>query len=236
MNELSAIYQLMTWFSSSYPIGSFNFSHGIESAVECGLIKNSESLAEWVSGIIQFGTGRMDLIMFKLAYELFYTPNLISSNFIKKLKHLVSLSNALKLSPELWQESIRQGDAALKALLNTCPSESLHFFNNYLKDANKSPVIALVFGIACAEQKIPLKWALTAYLHAFALNLVTAGIKLIPLGQTAGQSILAALKTVIQESVNLAIKAKISDIGSATPMVEWTSIQHENQYTRLFQS
>lgn len=56
----------MTWFSSSYPIGAFNFSHGIEYAVESGLIKDAESLERWITGIIRFGSGRIDL---NIGYE-----------------------------------------------------------------------------------------------------------------------------------------------------------------------
>lgn len=237
MTDSSFIYRLLTWFSPSYPIGSFHFSHGIEYAVEWNLIKDAKSLEEWISGIIQFGSGRMDLMMFKLSYDLFTAPNVRADpNRIKKLNRLITISNALKLSPELWQESTKQGDAALKALLKSHPSDNLHFLNLQLKKTDKYPVVPIVFGAACADHRIPLKWALTAYLHSFIFNLITAGVKLIPLGQTAGQNIAASLESVIHKCVNASAKSKINDISGASPMVEWTSVKHENQYTRLFQS
>lgn len=236
MTEAAFLYRLMTWFSPSYPIGSFNFSHGVEYAVECGLVKDTDSLAAWIEGILCFGSGRMDLILFKLAYGLACIPGSPSSSAIKKLAHLISLSNALKLSPELWNESTKQGDAALKALLKSHPSENIYHLHTHLKSTHKQPVAPIVFGLACADHGVPLTWALTAYLHGFALNLITAGIKLIPLGQTAGQNIAVSLEQIIHQRVICTLKATLNDLGGAAPMVEWTSIQHESQYTRLFQS
>jgi urease accessory protein len=237
MTNLSSIYWLMSWFSASYPIGSFNFSHGLEYAIESGLIKDEGSLETWISGIMHFGSGRIDLVLFKYAYHLCaHFSTIPESSFVKKLQALIVLSNALKLAPELWQESVRQGNAALKALLKTHPSQPLQCFNTYLQGMKKQPVVSLVFGLAAAVQQIPLTWALMAYLHAFILNLVMAGVKLLPLGQTAGQNIMLRLEPSMQKNVALALKTDIEHIGGAAPMVEWTSVKHENQYTRLFQS
>lgn len=232
MNEVS-LYQLMTWFSPSYPIGSFSYSHGIEYAVEVGLIKNAENLKEWIQAILQFGTGRIDSILFKTTYEIFQNTNSFEN---KKFEEIIVLSNALKSSPELWLESCRQGEAALKILLVTYPHPALTLLHTTLKEMSKNPTLSIVFGIVCSCYKIPFRESLSAFLHSFAANLMAAGLKTIPLGQTDGQKIMTSLQDVITQIIDKMINATLEDIGGATPMIDWTSVKHETQYTRLFQS
>ena len=83
---------------------------------------------------------------------------------------------------------------------------------------------------------IALLPALVAYLHGFAGNLVSAGIRLIPLGQSDGQLAIAALEPVIERSARLCAETPLEDVGSAAPIVDWCSMRHELQYTRLFRS
>ena len=82
--------------------------------------------------------------------------------------------------------------------------------------------------------------ALGAYLTAFAGNLVNAGVRLIPLGQTDGQRVLAMLEVPVTTLVETTLAADpetlAADFGAAVPMVDWTSAAHETQYTRLFRS
>ena len=75
-----------------------------------------------------------------------------------------------------------------------------------------------------------------AYLHAFVSNLVSAAMRLIPIGQTDGQKIIAGMADVVAEVVDDAMRSPMTDIGSSTPMVDWASMQHESQHTRLFRS
>jgi urease accessory protein len=78
--------------------------------------------------------------------------------------------------------------------------------------------------------------ALVAYLQSFAANLVSAGVRLVPLGQSDGQRTIAALEPVIARAARAAATAALDDIGSAAPMIDWCSMRHELQYTRLFRS
>jgi urease accessory protein len=83
---------------------------------------------------------------------------------------------------------------------------------------------------------VPLGDALVAFLHAVSANLVSAGLRLIPLGQTDGQRVTARLEPVAVAAASAALQRAPADIGAATPMADWTSMQHETQYTRLFRS
>jgi urease accessory protein len=91
-------------------------------------------------------------------------------------------------------------------------------------------------GAAAAGHGLPLPAALQAYLHAFAANLVSAGVRLIPLGQTDGQRVLAALEQIIAGTVQRVTSTALADIGSATFRADIASMKHETQYTRLFRS
>ena len=90
--------------------------------------------------------------------------------------------------------------------------------------------------VAAGSSGIPLPDSLTAYLHGVAANLVSAGVRLIPLGQTSGQRILAQLQRPVAESAENNAVQSLEDLGSSAPMIDWTSAQHETQYTRLFRS
>ena len=97
-------------------------------------------------------------------------------------------------------------------------------------------VYPIAVGVACAAAGIPLDPALQAYLHAFAANLVSAGLRLIPLGQADGQSAMVALESFVMTSAQKAMVTPLDELGTATPMIDWASMRHETQHTRLFRS
>ena len=91
-------------------------------------------------------------------------------------------------------------------------------------------------GLAAASADIPLHLALVAYYQAVIGNLISCALRLIPLGQTAGQRILARLEPAIIAAAYEAIDRDPADIGTAAPLIEWNSMRHETQYTRLFRT
>ena len=103
------------------------------------------------------------------------------------------------------------------------------------RDACIGPVEGAV-ALTAALAGIGLRPALAAFLHAFAANLVSAGVRLVPLGQTDGQKALAALDPLVHHAAAVALHSSIDDLGGRSAMVDWTSMIHETQYTRLFRS
>ena len=91
-------------------------------------------------------------------------------------------------------------------------------------------------GLCCAAAGIPLKPSLTAYLHGFAANIVSAALRCIPLGQSDGLAAQSALEPAVEAAADAALEASPDDIGSAAPMLDWLSATHETQYSRLFRS
>ena len=96
--------------------------------------------------------------------------------------------------------------------------------------------LPVVVGVAAAAHGVPVAAALTAYLHAFAGTIVSAGVRLIPLGQSDGQRVIAALERVIAATAADIVATPLDEIGTAAPLVDWCSMRHETQYTRLFRS
>ena len=98
------------------------------------------------------------------------------------------------------------------------------------------PVLPVVLAVRSATEGVPAGVAVRAFLHAFVSNLVTAGVRLIPLGQTDGQRAIAELEDAVLDASERAMTATIDDLGSAALMVDLASMSHETQYTRLFRS
>jgi urease accessory protein len=222
------LYKLLSWLSPAFPIGSYAYSHGIEYAVEEGLVTSKESLGAWIKAILCEGSGKTEGWVIKTAYAAAVSG--------ASLDEVISYALTLKATPELWHESSQQGAAFLKILLQTEYSTSLAGLEKLLRGRGEKPSFALVFGLLVAEHKIELESALCAFLHGMASSLVSAGVRLVPLGQRAGQEIIKDLAPVIFKLVEVIFTLSLEELGSATPMVDWSSSRHETQYTRIFQS
>ena len=213
-----ALYRLLAWTSPAYPTGAFSYSHGIELAVEDGLVRDRASLVDWIGHILRHGAGWLDAVLFARAYEA----------DDETLPGLAELAMAWRGTAETALESTQQGSAFLTVTRNAWPDARLDILGN-------GPV-ALPIVFAVAARAVPRDAALTAFLHGVAANLVSAGVRLVPLGQTDGQRAVAALAPVVAEVAARAAETPIDRLGSAAPVVDWTSMRHETQYTRLFRS
>ena len=97
--------------------------------------------------------------------------------------------------------------------------------------------LPVAVALAAAAHGIALEPALEGYLHAFTANLISAAVRTVPLGQSDGQVTLAALEETVLEAAHAAIiAASLDEVGTATPLLDWCSLRHETQYTRLFRS
>jgi urease accessory protein len=222
--------RLMTWLSPSFPVGAYAYSHGLEYAVESGMVGDAGQLARWVAGILAFGGGRIDAGLFRWAWEAARDGDAGS------LARAVERGEVMRGSAETALESMAQGRAFLDTVLRAWPQPRIYEWRDELAAAAREPAYPVAVGVCCAVAGIPLRPALTAYLHAFAANLVSAGVRLIPLGQTAGQQAMAALEQPVLDAVGDAIDRELEDLSAAALMADWTSMQHETQYTRLFRS
>ncbi|MDP6511792.1 MAG: urease accessory protein UreF [SAR202 cluster bacterium] len=230
MTDILNLYRLMTWASPAFPIGAFSYSHGIEHAVEAGLVFDADSLKDWIRSIIIDGDGRSDAILFCHAYE-----SLVSKD-IDAIQEIIELASAMRASSEFAVESRQQGEAFFKVAISAWPNPDFEIVERLMNDTEASLAFPIAFAVACAVHRAPLKSSLAAYLHGYVSNLVSAGIRLIPLGQTDGQTVIASLESDVTLAVDTAMVTGLENLGSATPIIDWTSTQHETQYTRLFRS
>ncbi|MBI3709367.1 MAG: urease accessory protein UreF [Proteobacteria bacterium] len=223
----AALYRLLAWLSPSYPVGGYSYSHGLEWAVEQGLVCDRAGLVEWIRGILARGSGRIDGVLFAAAWRATQAGDSAA------LDALVELASAWRGTAETALESRAQGAAFLVVTRSAWPNARL----DALADRHKGLVtLPVAVGAASAVHAVPLPAALSAYLAAFAANLVSAGVRLIPLGQTDGQAAVAALEPAVGSAAAAGLVADLDALGTATPMVDWCSMRHETQYTRLFRS
>jgi len=225
--SLTGLYELMSWMSPSYPVGAYTYSHGVEYAVEAGFVTNLETLTSWLRDVLQHGGARNDAI---LCAE---THRAATCGDEGQLRELLELGYALRPTKELDLETTAQGRAFMTVTAEVFPSPTLTF----LKEAASCPIVyPVALAAAAADRGIPLEATVEAYLHGIVSNLVSAAVRIIPLGQTDGQRAIAALGDVVTKQVQETLYLTAADIGSATMMVDWCSAQHETQYTRLFRS
>jgi urease accessory protein len=222
----AALFRLLVWSSPSYPTGAFSYSHGLEWAVENGSVRNAVGLVEYVSAVLERGGGWVDAVLFVHAWR-------VAGN-AAALDEIAELAAAFRASSETALESRQQGAAFLATTRQAWPHPLLEDFSSAQRDRPVAHAVAMA--VACAAHQVPLERALLAYLHAFAANLVSAGLRIVPLGQTDGQISMARLAPVVAGVCERALRTSLDDLGTCAPGLELCSLAHETQYTRLFRS
>jgi len=223
----SALYRLMAWLSPSFPVGAFSYSSGIEWAVEANDIKDADTLKAWLGVMLAEGGGYCDAVLFVHAHRA------VADADDKTLRAVAELAAAFAPSKERHLETTAQGNAFVEATRSAWGCAAIE----RLKTIWDGPVAyPVAVATASAGHGIVLEPALAAYLQAVAANWVSAGVRLIPLGQSDGQRVLAALETSVAATAQRALAAKLDDIGSSAFRADLASARHETQYTRLFRS
>jgi urease accessory protein len=149
------------------------------------------------------------------------------------LRAVAELAAAFVPSKERFLETTAQGRAFIDATRAAWPCPAL----TRLDAAWRGPVaFPVAVGVACAGHGIACESALHAFLHALTANWISAGVRLIPLGQTDGQRVLAALEPDVSAAATRALKTPLDELGSAAFRVDIAGMRHETQYTRLFRS
>jgi urease accessory protein len=226
-SDASALYRLMAWLSPAYPIGAFSYSSGIEWAVEAGDIADRTTLERWLAVMIADGGGFCDAVFLVHAFRA------VAAGDDAALRTVAELAAAFAPSKERHLETTAQGRAFLDTTRAAWPTPALEAL---LAAWDGDVALPVAVGMACAGHDIALPDAVHAYLHAFTANLISTGVRLIPLGQTDGQRVLAALESLVAATAGRALAAALDDVGGAAFRADLASMRHETQYTRLFRS
>lgn len=219
--------RLQTWFSPAFPVGAFSYSHGLEWLVETGDVRDGASLGGWIEGVLRQGSGRSDAILVCSAWRATQTRNW------EELQEIATLAAALQPTAERRLENLGQGMAFCTAVAAAWP----HPLLDRLRQVSPREIaMPIAVGVAGGVHDIPLHALTITFLQSFTANLVSAGVRLVPLGQTDGLRTTAALEPIIKDIARQALGAGMGEIGSAAILTDIASMRHELQYTRLFRS
>jgi urease accessory protein len=225
--EAASLYRLMTWLSPSFPVGAFSYSSGIEWAVEAGDIGDAASLQNWLGSLLADGPGFCDGVF------LVHTHRAASADDDAMLAEIAELASAFVPSRERQLETSAQGRAFIEIARAAWNCASL---DRLIASCGGAVVYPVAVGLVSAAHAIALEPTVHAFLHAVASNWISAGARLIPLGQTDSQRVLAQLEPVVAATAGRALAASLDDLGSATFRADLAGMRHETQCTRLFRS
>lgn len=211
--------RLLTWLSPAFPTGAFAYSQGLEWAVEAGDVTDRDSLREWLRDVLRHGAARSDCILLRHAHRV--------AGDRAALEELTALATATATSRERRLESLGQGNAFVAA---AGP------WRGALFDGMEQVPYPVAVGALAGASGIAEDDAALGFLQAAAGNLVSAAVRLVPLGQSAGLAVLAALEADLLAVAEVTRTATLDDLGTACFRADLAAMRHETQYTRLFRS
>jgi urease accessory protein len=212
--DSAALLRLLTWLSPAFPTGGFAYSHGLEWTIDSGDVTDEISAQNFLRDLLAHGAIWSDVLVLRHAH---------------RGEPVAERATALAPSAERRLETLAQG-AAFALAAAAWPTPALETWG----DAPLPYPVAI--GILAAAQNVPEDDTALAYLHAACANLISAAIRLIPLGQAAGLRIQAALEQAILATHTASKTATLEDLGTAAWASDIAAMRHETQYTRLFRT
>jgi urease accessory protein len=221
--DAHALLHLCHLVSPALPIGAYAYSQGLEYAVEAGWVHDEESTLEWLQGLSRYSVGTLDLPILLRLFDAW------SANDVAAVRRWSDILVASRETSELRDEERHLGRALARVLVTLDIAEATVWID-------RSPALSAMFSLAAVRWNIRACDMLGGYLWAWSENQVLAAVKLVPLGQSAGQRLLYRLIAAIPEITQLAFEMEDRAIGVGTVSQVLASALHECQYTRLFRS
>ncbi len=206
---------LAQWLSPAFPVGAFAYSHGLETAVQDGVVSGGETLRAWLEDVLCHGTGANDAIILAAAH---------AARDEDALDHVDASARAFTASAERMRESLLMG-RAFAATVSASHGIAL-----------SDLVYPVAVGRAARLAGLPLELVQAMYLQAFASNIVSVAVRLVPLGQTEGQTVLARLTPICRRIATEVRGRKLDDLSGAAFLSDIAAMRHETLHTRLFRS
>lgn len=203
--------RLMQWLSPAFPTGAFAYSHGLEAVISDGEVTNAGSAQDWLSDILQFGAGWQDSVLLACALR------------DADLAVLAAYARALCTSRERLAETLDQGTAFARGVAA-------------LGVTVEAAPLPVALGQAARGLALPPEQVIALYLHSFAANLVSVAVRFVPLGQSDGQRILAALHPLILDLADRAAGASLTDLTTATFRADLAAMRHETMDIRIYRT
>ncbi len=229
----SSLLNLLQLASPALPVGAYSYSDGLELLVETGVISDQHHLEKWLEQELRYGAIRLEAAVMIRAYQ-----SVVSGN-VEALGYWNAWLTSAKETAELRSQSWQMGNSLLRLLgnLSSAPTRPEALPIKDLVSATGTPCnYAIAFGLAAAHWQIELPGSVLGYLHSWASNLISAGVKLIPLGQTVGQQLLLDLNPHLIQCTQDVLSLEDEQLSSCGWGLSLASMAHETQYTRLFRS
>jgi urease accessory protein len=219
-----ALLRLFQLVSPGLPIGMYSYSQGLERAVEDGLVTTSDQVYDWIEGLLEQGMTQIDLPILARLYDAW------SIGDISKVMRWSATLMAYRETFELRAEDRQAGQALARLLIELDFEEAAFWLRR--NDAT----LATLYALAAVRWGIPKQEVVTGYLWSWLENQVLCAVKLVPLGQVAGQRLLIKLADLLPAQVNKALTLPDEEIGGSAFGLALFSSRHEMQYSRLFRS
>jgi urease accessory protein len=213
--EPQQLLHLLAFMSPAFPVGGFAYSHGLERAIDDGVVTSADEVREWIESLLVHGSGWNDAVLFAQAYDAGQAAR----------SEIDELALALAASLERALETSDLGQSFAKAVATFSASEAMNF---------KTYPVAVA--AACQKTCIDKRIGLLGYLQAFSNNLIAVAVRLIPLGQSKGLEVMRDLMPVVSKTAERALAASLDDLGSSTLLSDIAAMKHEAQYSRVFRS
>ncbi len=223
--DATALLILLQLTSPALPVGAYSYSEGLETLIDQGLIKSATDLQIWLTESLATGSIGIEAAILIRAHRAW------SQGDQQQLIYWNHWLSATRETAELQQQNWQMGRSLLKLLKDLYPDNDWSGW-----DMAENWNIAIVFALAAGLAEIDEHTAILGYLHSWASNLVSAGIKLIPLGQTAGQKLVMQLAEPIIISADRSLVLPDDQLFSCNWGLAIASMTHETQYSRLFRS
>ena len=209
MNNIKDPLQILQiWFSSSFPVGSYAYSHGLEAIIDNKLIKSKNDVEEFLNALLFNGTLRNEYIFIKSIYEGKEINDLMLSSASSKERQIemVDMGNSFrKIMKQSWDFELAENTAFTYCLTKA----AIHF-------------------------NIKFDYLIKFYLQSFISNLINVCVKHIPISQKDGQKLNVIFINKIQDFLRKSEKLNLEDIGSTFFIGDLFSIKHENLETRIY--
>lgn len=204
--------RLSQWLSPAFPTGAFAHSHGMEQAIAAGEVTDADALECWVADTLMYGAGRLDAAF------------LVAAMGGRDADMLAALARAMAAGRERLDETMAQG-TAFAATVSALTGQ-----------AHLPRPLPVAVGVAARGLVLPPSDVAALYLQSFAASLVSVAVRIVPLGQTAGQQVLAALHPVILSVATEAAQTPPDEMGTIALRGDIAAMTHETLETRLFRT
>ncbi|HSD60785.1 MAG TPA: urease accessory UreF family protein [Burkholderiales bacterium] len=227
MMNAVALTQLLQLASPALPVGAYTYSQGLEWAAESGAVRDEAGATAWIAGVLEASFSGLEAPVLARLTERWAAGDAAGA------ERWNALFLAGRESAELRAETLQMGYSMALLLRDSGMVEAERLAP---LAALRDPSFPAAWGFAAAAFGLPLREAVAAYAWAWLENQVMAAVKLVPLGQTAGQRMLAALAARIPALAERAVAATEDTLTNFAPLAAIASSRHETQYTRLFRS